>query len=146
MSQDNVEIVLRLYPARDVNIAGFWSDDGAWAAFVGDFGHCFHPDFETSTSTSIYGWTEPYIGLDGLRTFWLDWLSPWVMYRTEVEEAIDCGDRVLVLINNFGRLAGSAEEVKLVTATIWTIRDGRIARIEGYADPAEALKAVGLAA
>jgi ketosteroid isomerase-like protein len=145
MSQENVEVVLGLYPAGDVNLAGFWSDDGAWAAFVEAFGHFFHPDFETSTSTPIYGWTEPYIGLDGLRTFWLDWLAPWATYRTEIEEAIDCGDRVLVLVDNFGRLAASAQEVKLVSASIWTVRDGMIARIEGYVDPADGLKAVGLA-
>jgi ketosteroid isomerase-like protein len=74
----------------------------------------------------------------------LDWLAPWATYRAEAEEVIDCGDRVLVLRSVFGRLEGSAEEVTLTGAAVFTVRDGKIARIEGYADRDQALKAVGL--
>lgn len=38
-----------------------------------------------------------------MRTGWLDWLAPWVQYRTEVENVLDAGDRVLVLTRDFGR-------------------------------------------
>jgi ketosteroid isomerase-like protein len=63
---------------------------------------------------------------------------------TEVEEALDCGDQVLLLQRSSGRLAGSAKEVKLAPAVVYTVRDGKIAGFEPYADRAEALRAVGL--
>jgi ketosteroid isomerase-like protein len=87
---------------------------------------------------------KTYTGLDGFRESWLDWLAPYAEYRTEVEEAIDCGERVLLLQSSSGRLQGSAKEVKLAPAVVYTVRDGKIARVEPYADRAEALEAVGL--
>jgi ketosteroid isomerase-like protein len=41
-------------------------------------------------------------------------------------------------------LEGSTKEVKLAPAVVYTVRDGKIARFEPYADPADALAAVGL--
>jgi len=52
--------------------------------------------------------------------------------------------RVLVLTHGLGRPEGSEHEVKTTGATIWTFRDGKIARVENYADRAEALKAAGV--
>jgi ketosteroid isomerase-like protein len=84
-------------------------------------------------------------GLDGFRAAWLDWLKPWVAYRSEVEEAIDCGDRVLLLVRDSGRKEGSDAEVQSNNAAIWTVHDGRIARVEFYTDRREARRAAGLA-
>jgi ketosteroid isomerase-like protein len=53
-------------------------------------------------------------------------------------------ERVLLLQSSSGRLEGSAKEVKLAPAVVYTVRDGKIARFEPYADRAEALEAVGL--
>ena len=39
----------------------------------------------------------------------LDWTTPWVTYRIDVEETIDLGGRVLVLDNDCGRREGSAK-------------------------------------
>jgi hypothetical protein len=35
---------------------------------------------------------------------WLEWLKPWVGYRSEIERVVDLGDDVLVLVRDFGRL------------------------------------------
>ena len=75
---------------------------------------------------------------------WLEWLAPWTTYRTETEDVIDLGDRVLVLVHAFGRLEGSQGEVENTSASLWTVRDRKIARVEFYVDHTEALKAVGL--
>jgi ketosteroid isomerase-like protein len=89
--------------------------------------------------------SEPtYTGLEGLRASWLDWLAPWATYRVEIEEVIDCGEQVLMLVHDFGRRDESTEEVKSNNAAVWTVRDGKVARAEFYADRAWALKAVGL--
>ena len=44
-----------------------------------------------------------------------------------------------------GRGRGSGVEVKTRSATVWTVREGRIILMAVYYDPQEALKAVGLA-
>ena len=100
-----------------------------------------------TSSTPDLAWSagRPFIGIEGLRAGWLDWLTPWATYRIEVEKAIDLGDQVLLLHRSFGRLEGSTQEVEFRGANLWTIRDGRIARLETYTTHEEALKAVGLA-
>ncbi len=102
----------------------------------------FHPDFECAHR--LLGSERTYSGMAGLRASWLDWLAPWATYRAEIEEAIDCGDRVLILVHDFGRREGSTAEVKSNNAAIWTIRDGKVARAEFYADRDWARKDVGL--
>jgi len=80
-----------------------------------------------------------------LRACWLDWLAPWASYRTEIAELIDVGERVVVLVRDYGKREADAPEVELRGAAIWTVRGGRIVRAESYADRAEALASVGLA-
>ena len=59
------------------------------------------------------------------------------------KEFIDAGDRVVVLQREYQRSKSGAELV-IDTATILDLRDGRIVRIQGYMNPAEALEAAGL--
>jgi ketosteroid isomerase-like protein len=86
-----------------------------------------------------------FLGPDGCRALLMQWYEPWASYRIESQEAIDLGERVLVKHRAFGRLEGSDAEVKLTGASVYTFRDGKIARIAFYIDSAEALEAVGLA-
>jgi ketosteroid isomerase-like protein len=140
-----VEIVLGLqHPAADVDLAQLFRDDAMWAAFAEAVGPLFHPHCE-SVFSGVPGGGKTYTGVEGIRARWLDWLAPWATYRGEIEEAIDLGERVLVPGHAFGCLEGSAAEVKLTTGNVWTVRDGKIARVEFYIDRADALKAVGLA-
>jgi ketosteroid isomerase-like protein len=103
------------------------------------------PGFECG----IYHPAAPHVtypGLDGLRACWRDWLAPWASYRTEIEELIDVGERVVVIARDYGRREAGAAEVEQRNAAVWTVRDGRIVRAEFYAgDRTEALAAVGLA-
>jgi ketosteroid isomerase-like protein len=78
-----------------------------------------------------------------MRRMFKDWLGPWDSYRIEIERAVDCGERVLVLVNAFGRLEGSEQEVALKSSEVWTVRDGRLVRWEAYLDRTEALRAIG---
>lgn len=68
----------------------------------------------------------------------------WDEHRLEPQEFIDAGDRVVVLLREYQRGKGSGVELEVDTATVVDVRDGRIVRMQGYMDPAEALKAVGL--
>jgi uncharacterized protein len=67
----------------------------------------------------------------------------WDEHRIEPQEFIDAGDRVVVLQREYQRSKSGAELV-IDTASILDLRDGRIVRMQGYMNPAEALEAVGL--
>jgi ketosteroid isomerase-like protein len=67
----------------------------------------------------------------------------WDEHRIEPQEFIDAGDRVVVLQREYQRSKAGAELV-IDTGTVIDLRDGRIVRIQGYMNPAEALEAVGL--
>ncbi len=105
------------------------------------------PLFHESFETVVRGWPageRTYPGFAGQRSFWKDWLAPWVEYRQELWKTIDLGDRVLVLFHDYGRRSDSTHEIRGETAGIWTVRDGQIIRMEFFLSPAEALKAAGL--
>ena len=144
MSQENVELVLGSIPASNVDIAPFFRDDEMWARLAAAWTRFLHSDFQCTAA--LFGSEKSYfVGIDGFRALWLDWLAPWETYRAEPEKAIDLGDRVLWLGLDFGCRKGSAEEVRAKIGVVWTFRDGKVVRWDGYADRDEALKAVGLA-
>ena len=141
MSRENVELVTGIQPTPDTDMAALFRDDASVAALQKAVAPLFHPDFEARTSTGLQPSTR---GLDGLRELWLDWMEPWETYRTEVEDAMDLGDQVLLLVRDYGRRRGMDSEVSVLGAALWTIVAGRIARVVFYNDRAEALEAVGL--
>jgi ketosteroid isomerase-like protein len=143
MSQENVEIVKGFLPAPDVNIVPLVRDDGMWLALVDARSPFAHADYE-SVLKGLPDGDKTYVGVDGERALWLDWLAPWASYRVGAEEYIDLGERVLVRSYAFGRSEASTAEVKLTHGDIWTIRNGKLARVEYYTSRAEALKAAGL--
>jgi uncharacterized protein len=67
----------------------------------------------------------------------------WDEHRIEPQEFIDAGDRVVVLQREYQR-SKSGAEVVIDTAAILDLRDGRVVRMQGYMNPAEALEAAGL--
>ena len=125
MSQENVELVVSLQPAQDVDIAHVFRDDAIVEALATTLVPMLHSRFEAVAVDALRGETT-HRGFHGLRELWLDWLSPWEAYRTELEEARDLGDRVLLLVHDFGRREGSTQEVVLNGAALWTLRDGKI--------------------
>ena len=119
------------------------ADDERWRQVAAAAAPVVHDDV-INVRPGIPG-SKEYVGLDGFRALWLDWLAPWAEYRTAIEEAIDCGERVLLLQRSSGRMRGSTGQVKLSPGVVWTVRAGKVARFEVYADRADALEAVGLA-
>ncbi len=142
MSQANVDLVVLMSPSPDGDLAQLFRDDDMWAAANSALATFLHPDFECAIT--LFGTETTYAGSEGLRALWLDWTAPWATYRSETEEVIDLGDRVLQFAHEFGRREGSTEEVKGDNAAVWTFRNGKLARFDAYADRAEARKAVGL--
>ena len=73
-----------------------------------------------------------------------EWLSPWEDWRCDVEEFIEHGDCVVAIARYRGRGKGSGAEVDTRGAHVWMLRDGRVVRLEVFADPVKALESVGL--
>ena len=143
MSRENVELVRGLLPGPDIDIATLFRDEDAFAAWAEAVAPLFSSDF--GLAGAIGGVNEATRhGFDGLREGWLDWLAPWASYRTQIEEIIGLGDRVVVLVRDFARRDETMPEVELISGAVWTVRDGEIAWVEFYLDRADALKAVGL--
>jgi ketosteroid isomerase-like protein len=142
MSQENVELVLSLYEAPDVDYAQVVRDDSLWGGQAEALAPFIHPDCECVMYA--FGGEKRYAGLDGLRAFLLDWTAPWATYRFENEKAIDLGERVLMLNRDRGLREGSTQEVEGRIAAVFTIRDGKVVRIDAYPTRDEALEAVGL--
>jgi len=68
----------------------------------------------------------------------------WEEHRVEPQELIDAGDRVVLFLREYQRGKRSGIELVIETAVVFDLRKGRVVRIQGYMDRAEALKAVGL--
>jgi ketosteroid isomerase-like protein len=147
VSQANVELVRALLgPFEADDMIPLFRDETISASISAASEQFFTPDFECVFVREDVGRAE-YFGLDGLRTAFLDWLEPWESYRAGVEDVIDAGDgRVVVLTRDRARPKGASAEVDFLGAPVWTVRNGKVARIEFYFNRAEGLKAAGLEA
>jgi ketosteroid isomerase-like protein len=142
MSQKNVEIVRALLPSPDTDVGSIFRDDSLFDAATAALTPLFDSDF---VAMAVWrGTGTSYTGVDGFREMWLDWLEPWATYRVQVEEVIDSGDRVVVLVRDHGRRPDMDAEVELISGSVWTIRAGKVSRVEFYGTRREALEAVGL--
>lgn len=146
MSQEDVEIVRRLLrPFEGGDIVPLFRDDAISAERTAASAPWFTQDFECVFVREDVG-RAAYSGLEGLRTAWLDWLTPWESYHAGIEDIIDAHEgRVLVLTCDHARPRGASADVHFYGAPVWTVRDGKVARIDFYWDRAEGLRAAGMA-
>jgi ketosteroid isomerase-like protein len=136
-----VEIVRALQPQAD--IVALFLDEEAAIASTEAATPLFEPDFEVVLVRSDIE-RATYRGFEGLRSAWIDWLEPWESYRSEVEELVDLGDRVAVLVRDYGRRKGMEREVDAKGVAVYAFRGDKISRIEFHFDREEGIAAVGL--
>jgi ketosteroid isomerase-like protein len=153
MSEENVEKVRRLYPGTfDLAIA--LADPRALDAVRTLFEPLADPDFETVTVPGQVpltgaGAEDPsqpiFHGLEGFVSAFREWLTAWESWVATATEIIDVDEnRVLVLLDIKARSKTHQVEMPIEGANLWTLRDGRLARLELFFDQAEALEAAGL--
>jgi ketosteroid isomerase-like protein len=133
VSRENVETV-RLLVER-WNVGGRVFDDLA---------DIFDPAFELDGPlASVAG--EPYQGHTGIEKWTRDIDEQFSEWHIAQEEVREVGNQVISLgaIRALGRASGIVVEFRS-GAVVTFGADGRITRIRLYADPDEALKAVGL--
>jgi len=142
VSQENVDFVVGLYPAPGADYVSLFRDDGFWTEWAEALAPFIHPDFECVQH--VLGSERRFIGLDGFRSFMLDWTAPWATYGITTEKVIDLGERVLVLNHDRGRREADGPEVRGRVGALWTLRGEKVARLDAFTTHDEALKAVGL--
>src|SRR5436190_731223 len=85
-----------------------------------------------------------YRGHEGVRQSWERWLENFEDYDAELERMVDCGDKVLVVATEQGRGALSGATVSQRMYSVFSFRDGKIARYEEFLDERAARDAAGL--
>jgi hypothetical protein len=136
------DLIRALLPPPEVDLAHVVRDDEAFAATIAAAGGVLDPGLESAAFW--LGGGRSYRGVEGFRRMWLDWLEPWATYHARVEAIFEEDDRVVVLIRDRGRHPGSEIEVELLAGSVWTVRAGKITRVELYANREELFEASGL--
>ena len=125
VERDNVELVRSIYTC--------------WARRLDGREH-FHPEIE---------WSLPdpggqVKGAERVGAFLRDFIASWSDHDIELEEvrALDA-ERLLVLFLERARGRESGVETIARPAAVWTLRDGKVVRFEGFGDREAALKRPG---
>jgi ketosteroid isomerase-like protein len=129
MSQENVEIVQRIYEAEDIEALAL---------------EAMHPEVELLGA--IGGMEEGTItvGREAVTQAVEVDSDIWAERRLELREAIDAGDRVVALVHEYRRGKGSGVVVEADIALVYGFKQGKVVRIVPYMSQAEALEAAGL--
>jgi ketosteroid isomerase-like protein len=135
MSQENVEVVRRIYEAAARR------DTPTVLAL-------YHPEVELDASRIGLGGLAGHGGVshghEGLRAFFREWHEAWGEIEYDYEELIDAGEQVISIVTRHARGRASGIEVGRSFALLWTIRDGEVVRVVWFLSRAEALQAAGL--
>jgi ketosteroid isomerase-like protein len=139
VSRENIELVRRLY--------GELASEGSTREFEQRLtdealSHFLDPGIEWVPVAHSLLAVESYRGFDGVRRFWGEFLSTWESYRVEPLSFYDAGDQVAVVVHIVGRT--HELEVDETRSSLLTLRDGRVVRVQSFADPEGAREAAGL--
>jgi ketosteroid isomerase-like protein len=119
MSQENVEIVRRFLSAEVDEAMSDADPDIVW-----------NPIEELPTQ-----------GHAAVRASLAHWKAEWENYEVVPEELVDLGDRVVATVRLRGRGRGSGVEIEACFYDLYTLRDGKIVRMDQFTVRAEALEA-----
>ena len=102
------------------------------------------PDCVVDATRNVFN-PGTYVGHDGLRQMWAGMDETWAEMRIEPLEFIEAGDQVVVIGRLVGTGKGSGVEVERFNGQLFTLREGRVIRLEiGFTDRAAVLEAAGL--
>jgi ketosteroid isomerase-like protein len=131
MSRENVEVVRAVFDAqrrRD------------WQAFP----DLYDPEIEWDDVSGLWGDWGTRRGFEAVRDAWMTWFEAFEDVDFDIESTLDANDDVVTSIRIGGRGRESGLLVHQQISAVWTLRNGKVTRVRGYRDRAEALEAVGL--
>jgi uncharacterized protein len=130
MSQENVEVVRRIYAA--------WQQHGLWSA-SGDLDPAIewvNPDNAIETGTRR--------GVDAFEAAWSKVSDSFEEVQFDLDEFLDAGDDVVLVTTMRARGRGSGVDVEDPQAHVWTIQRGKAVRLQWFHDSDQARQAAGL--
>jgi ketosteroid isomerase-like protein len=128
MSRENVEIVRRAIAYEYYGVG-----DRAEAQAI------FHPQVVLNPIDEAAS-----SGIDAMRADYERWASAFDEFKVTVEEIIDAGDQVVMVAHHQGRGRASGVEVDTRLYEVYTVRDGKVSRVDEYTERGEAFEAAGL--
>ena len=133
MSEENAEVVRRLWDAAD-------------RRDTEEVLSLYDPDVELDVTGFPLVATEQttYRGHAGLRRLFAEWREVWQQADSELMDVIDAGDRIVTVYSYRGRGRLSGLPVEELLATVWTLRDRKVVRVQWFIGREEALQAAGL--
>lgn len=120
MSHENVEVVRRFLLVEVDEALTFADPDIVW-----------NPAEESAAR-----------GHDAVRASLVRWKGEWDDYELVPEEFEDMGDRVVATVRLRGRGRGSGIQVDARFYDVFSLRDGKIVRMDQFTDRREAIEAV----
>ena len=131
MSQENVEVVRRIYAEVSAN---------AWEAPR----ELFDPEYAIDLTEAAPD-VGVISGLDAAEAALHDYSETFERFRIELMELIHADEQcVVTAVRDGGQLRGSDREVWNRFFHVWTFRDGRILRRSSHTHRDQALEAAGL--
>src|SRR5262245_19898765 len=131
MSQENVEIVRRMYdwiPGPVEPVRQF-----------------FHPDYEMDLTDFDVADIGVVRGIDAAYRAMRPYYEAFEDFHIEVEELIHADEEhVVASVHDAGRMRGSDSDVQTHRFHVWTFRDGKIVRFSSHLDREQSLEAAGL--
>jgi uncharacterized protein len=109
----------------------------------------WRPSFDVYHPRMEWGWSDEFPDIAGVfadtrvpNPRLLTWLREWDHWRVVPGEFVEIGDYVVVLACYIGRGKGSGVEIRQEGAHVFKLRDGKVVRLEIFADRAKALESV----
>jgi ketosteroid isomerase-like protein len=102
-----------------------------------------HPDFELKTADRVPG-AGTYRGAEAAAQFYRDLVEPFEEVTYEPQQFFERGDQIVVFLLVRFHPRGSSAVVENQVGALWTIRDGKPARCEMFAQREKALEAAGM--
>jgi ketosteroid isomerase-like protein len=129
MAQENVEIIQRGYEHFEATGEPVW-DDFAETVEIRD---------HQSPDQGLY------VGHAGWRRWIEDWSAAWNEWSVEVEDILDVGDSVLVLIHHTAHGSSSGLGLDSHDGILYGFREGKVVTVDYYTGRERALEAAGIA-
>jgi ketosteroid isomerase-like protein len=138
MSRENVELVRAAVGGPEFDMARMFSGDEIppeidVGIFAEDMEICFQPRVEEQT----------YSGVDGLVEGWREWLSAWSSYEAQLEDFLDAGDHVVMLVRLRGETKHDNVVIEQPAAVVYTLEGGKVVRLAFHLDRRMALEEAG---
>jgi ketosteroid isomerase-like protein len=136
MSQENVELVRSLHER--------WNETGDLEEVIPylDPSIEFEISWRSGRESADF---QVLKGIEEVRTATEEIFAPFESVRYEVDEYRDAGDDVVAILAVFVRPKDSSAEISTGRfGYVYTLRGGKIVRVQDFPEPADALKAAGL--